>query len=72
LEQIAKDYYTFFITNNFPFELGLTGKVQTAAMAIFSSFKISQCWYVKPEKWEKDRFSKGAKEFYIIEVRSKT
>ncbi|MNE30541.1 hypothetical protein D3C80_1240640 [compost metagenome] len=73
LNQIAKDYYTYFISNNFPFELGLTGnKIQTVASAIFSSvFKISQCWYVKPEKWDKDRFSKGKKEFKIMHVRSK-
>jgi len=73
LEQIAKDYYTFFITNNFPFELGLTGnKIQTAAAAIFSSiFKISQSWYVKPEKWDMDRFSKGTKEFNIIKIKPK-
>lgn len=73
LNQIAKDYYTYFISNNFPFELGLTGnKIQTAAAAIFSAiFKISQCWYVKPEKWDKDRFSKGTDEFNIVKVESK-
>lgn len=73
LNQITKDYYTYFISNNFPFELGLTGnKIQTVAATIFSSiFKISQCWYVKPEKWDKERFSKGKKEFKIMKIRSK-
>ena len=61
LEILAKDYYTYFILNNFPFEIALTGsKLQTISAAIFSSvFKISQCWYVKPKSWDKNRFSKG-------------
>ncbi|MDD2306069.1 MAG: hypothetical protein PHP53_15315 [Prolixibacteraceae bacterium] len=71
LQQITKDYYTYFIQNNFPFELGLTGnKIQTAAAAIFSAiFKISQCWYVKPEKWDTERYSKGSKDFLILRIR---
>lgn len=61
MEILAKDYYTYFILNNFPFEIALTGsKLQTISAAIFSSvFKISQCWYVKPRLWDKNRFSKG-------------
>ncbi len=73
LEQMSKDYYTYFIKNNFPFELGLTGnKVETVAAAIFSSvFKVSQCWYVKPEKWDTEKFSKGSSDFSIIQIRIK-
>lgn len=58
---LAKDYYNYFILNNFPFEIALTGsKLQTVSVAVFSSvFKISQCWYVKPDKWDKNKFSKG-------------
>jgi hypothetical protein len=61
LSILAKDYYNYFILNNFPFEIALTGsKFQTVGVAIFASiFKISQCWYVKPEKWDKEKFSKG-------------
>lgn len=72
LEQISKDYYTYFILNNYPFEIGLTGtKSQTVAAAIFSSiFKISQCWYIKPKTWDTARFSKGFKDFKIIKVHS--
>src|SRR5690606_9961112 len=59
LEQLVKDYYTYFIVNNFPFEIALTGsKYQTVAAAIFcSAFKVSQCWYVKPKKWDVEKFS---------------
>lgn len=73
LECIAKDYYNYNIKNNFPFEIGLTGnKIQTATSAIFSAaFKISQCWYLKPGKWDVDRYSKGSKEFYILTVLKK-
>ncbi|ACU60047.1 ORC-CDC6 family AAA ATPase [Chitinophaga pinensis] len=72
LEQISKDYYRYFVVNNFPFELGLTGnKIETVAAAIFSSlFKVSQCWYVKPERWDIGRFSQGAKDFRIMQIKS--
>lgn len=70
LIQLAKDYYTYFIINNFPFEIALTGsKYQTLSAAIFCSlFKVSQCWYIQPEKWDEERFSKGAKDtlFYVV------
>lgn len=61
METLAKDYYTYFILNNFPFEIALTGsKLQTLSAAVFSSaFKISQCWYMKPKSWDKSRFSQG-------------
>ncbi len=73
LKQISKDYYTYFIQNNFPFEIGLTGtKFQTVAAAIFASiFKISQCWYIKPRLWDIDRFSNGAKDFSVIQINGK-
>lgn len=62
LKILAKDYYTYFILNNFHFEIALTGtKLQTLSAAIFASvFKISQCWYLKPQTWDKTRFSNGA------------
>ena len=58
---LAKDYYNSFILNNFPFEIALTGsKLQSVTIAIFASFfKISQCWYIKPDKWDESSFSKG-------------
>jgi serine/threonine protein kinase len=71
LDQLAKDYYTYFIVNNFPFEIALTGsKCQTVAAAIFCAiFKVSQCWYIQPEEWDVDRFSTGAKQtsFYMVQ-----
>lgn len=71
LERIAKDYYNYYIINNFPFEIGLTGnKIQTVTSAIFSAaFKISQCWYLKPGKWDAVRYSKGVKEFFVLKVK---
>lgn len=70
LIELAKDYYTYFIVNNFPFEIALTGsKYQTAAAAIFCSlFRISQVWYVQPLKWKKNRFSSGALDTKIYKV----
>lgn len=70
LEQLVKDYYTYFIVNNFPFEIALTGsKYQTVAAAIFcSAFKVSQCWYVKPKKWDVENFSEGSGSTLIYRV----
>ncbi len=70
LEQLAKDYYTYFMVNNFPFEIALTGsKYQTISAAIFCSlFNVSQCWYIQPEKWDIDRFSNGAKNTLLYKV----
>ncbi|WP_046756652.1 ORC-CDC6 family AAA ATPase [Kordia jejudonensis] len=63
METLAIDYYTYFILNNFPFEIALTGsKLQSAIVAAFAStFKISQCWYMKPKKWDESKFSRGHK-----------
>jgi len=73
LTQLAKDYYTYFMVNNFPFEIALTGsKYQTISAAIFCSlFKVSQCWYVQPEKWDEERFSSGAKKTFFYQVKLK-
>jgi serine/threonine protein kinase len=70
LQQLGKDYYNYFVVNNLPFEIGLTGtKIQSAAAALFASvFKVSQCWYVKPEIWDTNKFSKGASAFSLFKV----
>lgn len=70
LQLLAKEYYNSFLLNDLPFELGLTGsKLQTVCVAAFSSvFKISQCWYIKPKKWDKLKFSTGHRKtsYYYI------
>ncbi len=70
LDVLSKDYYTYFLLNNYPFEIALTGsKMQTVSAAIFSSvFKISQCWYVQPEKWDEKRFSHGFTDMSVYKV----
>ena len=70
LEQLTLDYYKYFILNNFPFEIALTGsKMQTVAVGVFCAlFKVSQCWYVKPKQWDETKFTSGAKKTVFIEV----
>ena len=43
------------------FEISLTGsKMQTVAAAVLSSVcKVSQCWYIKPSKFDTKHFTKG-------------
>ena len=69
---MSKEYFSHYILNNFPFEIGLTGnKCQTILSAVFSSvFKISQCWYLKPEHWDIEKYSTGAKEFKLVKIYS--
>ena len=44
------------------FEIGLTGsKMEAVAAAAVSSIrKVTQCWYVRPQSFDPDRFTKGA------------
>ena len=61
LVELSKVYEKYYIDNDFNFELALTGsKLQAVAAAIFSSIcRISQCWYVKPRRFDTAHFTKG-------------
>ena len=70
LNAFAKEYFNYYVNNNYNIEFALTGsKMQAVATAAFSSFnKISQCWYVKPDKFDSLHFTKGVgeTEYYTI------
>ncbi len=61
LYELSKVYERYYIDNDFNFELALTGsKMQAVAAAIFSSIcRVSQCWYVKPCRFDTAHFTKG-------------
>ncbi|MFZ1528227.1 MAG: hypothetical protein WAT19_05735 [Ferruginibacter sp.] len=61
MEYLSLQYQNYFINQNFCFEIAITGsKLQTvAAAAICSSYKVNQCWYIQPTKWDEKRFTKG-------------
>ena len=58
---LTKKYQQLYIDQNFNFEIALTGSKRNAVAcaAISAAFKISHCWYIKPAKWNTERFSKG-------------
>ena len=61
LKFITDRYKWWYIDHGLNFELGLTGsKVQTVACAAASAaFKVSQCWYLGPKKFDRERFTEG-------------
>jgi hypothetical protein len=72
LDLLLKQYWHWYVQRGFNFELALTGsKLQaTAAGALAACFKVAQCWYVRPQEFDLNRFTKGVGEtkFYEITV----
>ena len=72
VEWLIDRYRLWSYAEGLNFELGLTGsKLQAVACAAVSAvFKVSQCWYVQPKKFDSARFTKGVgrTRFYKISV----
>lgn len=70
LKSLLQIYDNLFIDESMNIDIALTGsKIQTMISAAFSSVcKVSQCWYVKPSKFDVEHFTKGVGEtqFYFI------
>ena len=58
---ISDRYKWWYVDRGLNFEFGLTGsKLQAVACAATSAaFKISQCWYLRPQTFDPERFTKG-------------
>ncbi|GGH03004.1 ORC-CDC6 family AAA ATPase [Pedobacter zeae] len=69
---IALQYQTYFINQNFSFEIALSGnKIQALSAALVSqSLKINQCWYIHPSRWDTKRFTKGAEKTIIYKIKN--
>jgi hypothetical protein len=67
---ITDRYKWWYIDRGLNFEFGLTGsKLQAAACSAASAaFKISQCWYLRPQKFDPERFTQGVGETYYYEI----
>ena len=72
LNTITEKYFMYYLYQNCNFELALTGSKSytVACAAISAKFKISQCWYLAPSKWNVENFSEGVDKtnFYKIEL----
>ncbi|MDE2925979.1 MAG: hypothetical protein OXT71_06230 [Acidobacteriota bacterium] len=70
LRFITERYRYWYINHGLNFEFGLTGsKIQAVACAAASAaFKISQCWYLRPQRFDPERFTKGVGESHAYEI----
>lgn len=61
---LLRGFNKWYVRQGFNYEIGLTGsKMEAVASAAVSSVcKITQCWYVRPAKFDAARFTKGAGE----------
>ena len=70
--EIASLYVDLFLDQQSNFDLTLTGsKMQAVAAAVLSAVEqITQCWYVKPKKFDTKHFTEGVGETtcYRIEI----
>ena len=67
---ITNLYKLLYIDRGSNFEFGLTGsKLQAVACAAASAaYKVSQCWYVRPEQFDPERFTQGVGKTHFYEI----
>ena len=70
LKIIEQSYTQKYLDSGMNFEIGLTGgKLDTVASAAFCSrYPVNKVWYVKPNKFDPDKFSQGAKETRYFKI----
>lgn len=67
---VIDKYKCWYIDGGLNFEFGLTGsKLQAVACAAASAaFKVSQAWYLRPQEFDPDRFTRGVGETRCWEI----
>jgi serine/threonine protein kinase len=70
LDFIARRFFHWYISRRFAVDLGLTGSKMHAVAAAAASitFRISQCWYVRPAAFDPDRFTQGVGDTLVYEL----
>ncbi len=70
LDSMNEKYMNIFDGSGFNVEVGLTGsKFEAVASAILAAQrKVSEVWYLKPDKFDSARFSVGFKEMSFYEI----
>lgn len=72
LQIIKRVFHNAYIEGGLNFEIGLTGdKLEALTVASFCAvINVNSVWYVKPKKFDPDRFTKGAKKttFYRVSL----
>lgn len=67
---LSQQYLRWYVDRGYNVEIGLTGsKLQAVACAALSvEFKVAQCWYVRPYRFDRERFTKGIGRSRYFEV----
>jgi hypothetical protein len=70
LKVIEQCYSQKYFDSGMNFEIGLTGgKLDTVASAAFCSrYPVNKVWYVRPNKFDPEKFSQGAKETRYFKI----
>lgn len=70
VDVIVKKYYEIFVANQSNLDFALTGtKTQAMICAALSAVcRISQCWYMKPKKYDEQFFTEGVGESHMYEI----
>ena len=70
IEFLTYRYKWWYIDRGLNIEFGLTGsKLQAVACAATSAaLRVSQCWYLRPKKFDLERFTKGVGETCYYEI----
>ncbi|MHB8152412.1 MAG: hypothetical protein ACYDG3_04990, partial [Bacillati bacterium] len=70
MSHIADLYNKLYIDEGFDFEFALTGsKMHAVALSALSTVrKIGQCWYLKPTKFDRNRFTTGVGETRFLKL----
>jgi len=71
-EFLMNGFLQWYVKKGFNFEIGLTGsKMEAVASAALSAVcKVTQCWYVRPAKFDPVRFTQGSgrTRFFAVSV----
>ena len=73
MEYLSLQYQNYFVNKNFSFEIAITGsKLQTVACAaICATYKVNQCWYLQPFKWDPNKFTQGFAKTQLYSITKK-
>lgn len=70
IDFLLRSFAHWYVRGGSNFEVGLTGSKMeaVAAAAVSAVCKLTQCWYVRPKKFDPQKFTKGAGETRFFRI----